>query len=254
MNSGSLSQAYFKAKGLARLYRIDAFLIIMLGYICPSLIFGLKISIQYFVQALFISGISVNFIYSLNSIMDVEIDRINKSFRPLISGIISINTAKTYCFILLIISVFYPWFLFENNISVYSTLIFPVIGLLYSNKFFPFKKILILSAILTSSLLVLPIIIGMLESGLFSLHFYFPLCVFLYCLGVVPLKDIEDKEGDKQFNSQNWANSLGDKKLIYFSVIYLLIIGFIGFVLFSLFILSACYSNCSAIIYFIFIK
>jgi len=239
-----------------RLYRPDAFLITFISFIVPLVYIGIPLGWNDLILGLLISGISVNAIYTLNSYFDADIDRVNKPERPLPSGALSKKNAFVYATGLIILSVLYPLFL-QCSWSIRILLeIFPVIALLYSNSVFPFKKFASLAVVLTSILLVLPMLIGLHQHALL---FQYKLVVgvfFGYCLAVIPLKDIEDEKGDVQFDSQNWAAIFGVQRLIALSlacqgslllIIYTLIdsqtlkAALIAFVMFNMLVTAAFY-------------
>lgn len=225
-----MNKYYIFYNSLMRLYRLDAFLITFLSYIAPGLLLE-GLDYNGYLYALLTSGISVNFIYSYNSIADAEIDKINKPDRPMASGILSEKNAKTYVFILFLASVIWPFILCKDFYCALLSLIFPMIGVAYSNPFYPLKKRFILAVTATSALLVLPSVISLLHLGRFNDLYYISVFLFVYCFFVVPLKDIEDIAGDVLHGSQNWANKIGVKRLI-FSSFYGLAILFVAVLLF----------------------
>lgn len=207
-----------------KLYRIDVFLITLISYLVPS-VFLVELSAINFFTPFLISAVSVNFIYSYNSIADAEIDKINKPNRPMATGLLKKENATIYTSILLVISILWPIFIYKDNLkSLLLSLCFPVIGILYSNPIYPFKKRIFAAALVTSLLLILPSIVSLIDIHAIHAFWYVPLVFFSYCLFIIPLKDIEDVEGDVLHNAQNWANKIGSKRLIIISIAGLLLV------------------------------
>lgn len=205
------------------LYRVDAFIITALGYLTVLYIFELSLLENHNLWImLYISSIAINFIYSYNSVSDYQIDSINKPHRPIPSGKISIENARIYCYFLLMGSIVFPFFLSKDIVVIILLLLFPLIGILYSHTFFLLKKIMLFSTLLTSMMLVLPIVIALLVNNCLQENIIETFKVFIYCLAVIPLKDIEDIKGDIAHQSENWANKFGIKKLIFLSIVFLL--------------------------------
>lgn len=231
-----------------RLYRIDAFAITLLSYISPLLILKKGLFAQDVIYAFMISGISINSVYSLNSWFDRDIDAVNKPERPIPSGVISAQSALIYSALLTIAASVYPFFL---NIPLLSKLLFitiPFCGVLYSNPVFPFKKKMILSVFVTSYLMVVPVAIGFTINHFMESNFYVPVYLFMYCLAVIPLKDIEDIQGDVMHGSQNWSDRIGDKKLFKVSAAILFLVAASSFIfitdpIYRFFLFAFCFNT-----------
>ena len=205
--------------GLLKLYRIDSFLLTVLSFmVTVYIVNGASFSPATVLLGLSLGVVFVNFIYSLNSYFDTDIDAINKPFRPIPSGVISKPTALKYIFALGLISVLLPFLYFENKNVFYCLYIFPLVGILYSNPVFPFKKKVLLASLLTAIVLILPATVAVLYSSSFEKHWHFIVILFFYCFVLVPLKDIEDVKGDTTFNSDNWSKIAGERKLLLFSM------------------------------------
>jgi 4-hydroxybenzoate polyprenyltransferase len=208
-----------KIFGLLRLYRADSFLITVLSFFITLIIIG----IEEFPVSLILLGLSlgvvfVNFVYSINSYFDASIDAINKPHRPIPSGIVSKNLASKYILFLGALSILLPLFFantFHHYIILYS---FSIIGILYSNPYFPLKRIAPIATFTTSLLLLLPAAIAVIYANRWADYWQYLLLIFLYCLCLVPLKDIEDVEGDVTYNSGNWSNIIGERKLVICSL------------------------------------
>lgn len=199
------------------LFRLDVAIISFLSYLLGAQLAG-GLDFKNFVIGLFVSLASVNFIYSLNSWADREIDKINKPSRPIPSGKIKPGAALVYCIALLAVSLAYPFFVCKSIRAVVLFLLFPLVGIIYSVKPFWLKRNFIASGFLTSITLVLPVALGCFVNakGFYPLPLFAAL--FFYSLSIVPLKDIEDMRGDVACGCGNWFFKLGRRKLLLFSL------------------------------------
>lgn len=210
---------------MINLYRLDVAIIVIFLYFLGSFL-GKGLSLDFgfnILIACLISFISVNFIYSLNSWFDSEIDKLNKPERPIPSGKISKKQALIYSIILGIISIIYPIIIFYNRNIKYIFFIFPLIGILYSNKFFSFKKNKYLSMLLIIFNAILVTLTGYLVNNgnkVYSHDIILLLIIFiLSCIGIIPLKDIGDEIGDEHAKNDNWNKDYKKNKLILLSII-----------------------------------
>lgn len=199
-----------------QLFRTDAALIAFISYLTGAELAG-GARLQDLAAAILITFISTNFIYSFNSWADREIDAVNKPWRPIPSKQISPRNALIYSLILLITAVIYPFFIANSLCTLLLFQLLPLLGLLYSAKPFSFRRYSILSTLTISSGLVTPLMLGYFmntsETKLLPLFFG----LFIYCLSVVPLKDIEDAEGDRAFGINNLYLCYG-KRLTLFTL------------------------------------
>jgi 4-hydroxybenzoate polyprenyltransferase len=168
--------------------------------------------------AALMTAFSMNFVYSINSWADWKIDLINKPGRPIPAGKLTRRSAFIYCMFLLAVSVIFPVIVFKSPATLVLFETLPVLGILYSIKPFRFKRFLIPAVATTSLILVVPMMTGyfMNSNDLQILPFF--LILFLYCLSVIPLKDIEDVTGDVHHASNNWMDKLGHRSLFIISL------------------------------------
>lgn len=242
--------------GLLRLYRIDSFLLTVSSFYVTLIITQGNISEpKNVVLGLLLGVVFVNFIYSINSYFDADIDSINKPHRPIPSKAISKFQAGIYIALLGILSLIMPLFFIEQKILLLALYAFPIVGVLYSNPFYPLKKNAIAAPLLTTIILTLPAFIAVLCNNNPQKYFSYVIIIFFYCLCMVPLKDIEDVEGDAQFNSDNWATIYGEKRLVLTSLAGLFIVSAAAFVFRNIpgFILLSAVFLCAAIVEIIFI-
>lgn len=176
---------------LMSLYRGDVRIVTFLAAIAGHYMSYHAISLMMFVEALFISLFLYNFVYVLNSISDIEEDRINKPKRALPSGDISLRTAWIYLAIIVAASVLCIPLLFTglNLFFAYLVLFF---GVIYSLKPVAIKNVPILASFITGWGMAHPLFItGSSGITVFAI-------AFIFCAaGVTLLKDLTDIEGDR---------------------------------------------------------
>lgn len=179
-----------------RLTRLDVTLIALASYLVGVRL-AARITATDLWGALGVSLISTNFIYSFNAWADRSIDAINKPCRPIPAGLIAPSAALRYSTTLLVMSLIYPFFLTTSPLALGLLLVLPVLGLIYSAEPIRLKRRAWAAVAVTATGLVLPVQIGAFAhtSDLDAVPFF--LVMFVYCLSVVPLKDIEDAEGDR---------------------------------------------------------
>jgi 4-hydroxybenzoate polyprenyltransferase len=204
---------------LLQLYRLDV-AVISFGAYAAGLVFSGGIHLVDLPVGLAISLISFNYIYSLNSIEDRDIDRVNKPERPIPAGKLPIGLAQRYVTILLILSVVYPFFVKTGTINLVLFLLLPLLGWAYSRPPFHLKTKLITAVVSIACMYTTPLAIGLTArlDTLGSVQITLLGYIFLFCLSIVPLKDIEDMEGDQLHGSRNFLASLGMNRLLAISL------------------------------------
>lgn len=197
-----------KALGFLQLYRADVFIrysfLYLLGcYVAAGSSFEFAWNA---LVSLLLSGLSFNFIYSLNSWADADIDAINKPHRPIPAGVITKHEALTYILALLVLSVAYPPLLFGISWPALCFLWFPIAGILYSNPVFAFKKQKYLALLLITATVLWVGLLGYFLNGGVVNGVFLTLSVILVAGGIVavPLKDIPDVAGDTVKGAENW--------------------------------------------------
>jgi len=200
-----------------KLYRLDVASISFFSYLVGAQLAN-NLNLQNTAIGLAISLISTNFVYSFNSWADWEIDKTNKPHRPIPSGKLEPKSAFIYSMVLLALSTLYPFLVFKSYFTLVLFLLLPLLGLLYSAHPVRLKRYFILAVLTTSTILIIPILLGyyMNASGTSNLSFF--VALFIFCLAVIPLKDIEDIKGDTQHRCQNWYDKLGENRLLSFSL------------------------------------
>ncbi|MEM4598841.1 MAG: UbiA family prenyltransferase [Candidatus Diapherotrites archaeon] len=204
------------------LYRADVAFISFFCYLLGAL-FADGLETLDLLVAFLVSIISLNFVYCINSWADAQIDKINKPNRPMAKGIIKPKDALAYCSLLLALSLLWPYSVFGLSWHAHIFLVFPIGGLLYSVEPFRFKRNHILSLLLASIVLILPLSSGYLVNRGSQTNVPYIFSIFLYALAILPLKDIEDVKGDSAFHCKNWFALLGRQKLLFYSLAVLLL-------------------------------
>ena len=204
---------------LLQLYRLDV-AVISFGAYAAGLAFSGGVSLADLPVGLMISLISFNYIYSLNSIEDHHIDLINKPHRPIPSGILPLGIAQRYVTLLLVLSVAYPFFVQTDIINLVLFLLLPLLGWAYSRPPLHLKTKAIHAMVSIAFMYTTPVAIGLTsrQAALSSFDLILLSYIFLFCLSIAPLKDIEDVEGDQLHGSRNFLALLGMSRLLAVSL------------------------------------
>jgi geranylgeranylglycerol-phosphate geranylgeranyltransferase len=177
--------------------------------IISSIICGASfISLDIVLGALSLTGLAASG-YILNDIFDIEIDKINRPNRALPSGIISLNEAKLYYLLILVISYIFAFFS-GKPIIIFNTIIVLLL-VLYSYKL---KSIIIIGNIFVASVTASALILG----GILTNNIIASIipAVFAFQVNLIReiIKDIEDIEGDKANNTITFAGKYGIEKSV----------------------------------------
>jgi len=160
--------------------------------------------------------------YVINDVYDIEIDKINKPKRPLPSGRVKIETAKTIAVSLFILGIALSLFL---NIYAFIVALLTSISLYYYAK--NLKKEGVLGNVIVASTSALSAFYGGLAyfEGSWVIRTAIPtLYIFFFTLSREFIKGIEDIEGDKANGVKTLAVRLGIQKTWIISKIILLIL------------------------------
>lgn len=214
--------SFLKIKNYLSLHRLDVALISFFSYLVGSRLAGSFNSLEV-VIGLAVSLISFNFIYSFNSWSDWRNDEVNKPSRPIPAGRVKPRQAFIYSMILLALAFAYPIFVYRSSLTLFLFWLLPILGLLYSAKPIYLKKYSFLAILTISLILIIPLLLGYFMNAVdFKLVPFF-LILFIFCLTIIPLKDIEDAKGDKKAGIKSLLLVVGQKKLLFFSLIGLTI-------------------------------
>jgi len=196
-----------------KLFRLDVAIIAFVSYLLGVRLVT-SVNVPDCMIAMAVSLVSTNFIYSFNAWADWRIDAINKPERPIPAGVILPGAAFRYSMALLCVSVFYPFFIANSGLTLFLFLLLPVLGLVYSAKPFSPKRYAIPAVLITSAGLIIPIQLGYFMHAPDYSAVPFFLVLFLYCVSVVLLKDIEDVRGDVRFGMDNLFRKYGRRLLV----------------------------------------
>jgi len=178
---------------------------------------GGSLSWQVALAAFAMAAVTMNYVYLVNGVTDVEEDRINSPDRPLSTGAVTVSEGWAYVNTLLAIGVVYPFFLhptWSQRVMVWALL---AMGYLYSVPPVRFKRWPPLATLYLVVNFNLPIVLGhQVAGGAEALPPYLFATVALF-LANMPLKDIGDSEGDAQVGLANWSNWLGQPGLLWMS-------------------------------------
>lgn len=208
------------ALAFLRLYRVDAALISFMSYALGLLLAG-PLTARLLAPGLLLSLVTFNFIYSVNAWADLRADSLNHPRRPLPAGDLSPRSALIYCAALLVASAIFPFFAFDGRYERAAALGLVALGALYSAPPVRLKRFALLSPPLIALMYVAPMTIGLQRheepfgAGRWEVVAFFG----LYCLAVLPLKDITDVEGDEADGCQNWLALLGRTRLLALSAL-----------------------------------
>jgi geranylgeranylglycerol-phosphate geranylgeranyltransferase len=161
----------------------------------------------------------------INDIFDIEIDRINRPSRPLLSGLIKINFALFFYFILVLISLSLSLLIGQSAFTI--VLISHLILFLYSKYL---KKVPLIGNVTVAFLTGLVFIFGGVTVGNASVAIIPASFAFLINLIREIVKDMEDIEGDRKADLITFPIKFGFQK----SKILILVIT-ISLVLFTLY-------------------
>ena len=208
-----------------RLFRPDAALISMASYLIGAAMAGGPDALD-IKRALLLTIIPVNFIYSINCWADRDLDAVSKPYRPIPKGLLSAQNALRYCIGLLAASIVLPFFLYTSSLAIGLSLLLPLLGIIYSIEPFRFRNRPWLDTLTISLGLVLPMILAWVSRGLGTTpplpRFSLFLIIWLYCLGTVSLKKIEETDEDQAAGIPNLYLIHG-RKFIYYSFAVLLL-------------------------------
>ena len=209
---------------LLRLYRPDVAAISFGAYVFGLVAAG-GVELWELAVGFAISIVSFNYIYSLNSIEDRHLDRVNKPERPLAAGTLPLRVARRYVTVLLVLSLIYPFLVYANVTNLALFLILPILGWAYSSPPLRLRTRLIPALLSIVLMYLAPISIGFTYrlDVLRDVHAVILGYFFLFSISVIPLKDIEDVGGDQLLDSKNWRTTLGLRRLLALSLIGLVL-------------------------------
>ncbi|MHA1977533.1 MAG: geranylgeranylglycerol-phosphate geranylgeranyltransferase [Candidatus Hodarchaeales archaeon] len=142
--------------------------------------------------------------YTINDIFDIEIDKINVPHRPIPSGLVSLQGAKWFSVITLLLGLFFAFLI--DFIAVFLALSGIILLYLYAARF---KRSGFIGNLIVALLAAIPFIFGGFVTESYNTLIYPASFAFLINLGRELIKDIEDVHGDKLENVQSIALRYG---------------------------------------------
>lgn len=188
-------------------------LLLALGmFLIFSLLFEVSVNSIFFL-AILVVAITDSSASVLNSISDVNTDKINRKLRPLAKGVISMKLAFLFFILLFVFSLTVSFFLsFLLLVAVIFRILFEII---YS--FGKIKNVYPLNYIFTGlSYAVIPLFCVISIAENFSLKILLePIFLFLILsVTFAPLKDVEDYKGDKELNVKTLSVLFNNNKVV----------------------------------------
>ena len=160
--------------------------------------------IIYIVLGCVVSGFISAFGYAINDFFDVEIDKINVPHRPIPSGLVSLEGAKMYCAIMVVLGVIFA--ILIDIVAVILALSGIILLFLYAARF---KRSGFPGNLIVALLASIPFLFGGFVTASYETLIYPASFAFLINLGRELIKDIEDVDGDKLENVQSIALKYG---------------------------------------------
>lgn len=212
-----------KFRSLLKLYRADVAILVFFGTIAGRIL-TTELVFIHFVQALFLSMFTYNFVYTLNAITDMPEDSINKPWRPLPAGSVSTREAFLWlCFLTLGSASLIP--VLFNGIEIFLAYLIMFLGMSYSIPPFVFKKRAFLAPMITGWGVVHPLFLtGKAEIASLSLS------LLVHGFAVTFLKDLSDIKGDRKAGRKTITDIISLAHLVLLSS-FLNIVSIIGFLL-----------------------
>jgi len=142
----------------------------------------------------------------INDYFDVEIDRVNKPFRPLPANVVVVSSVLDFAIILFALGIFLSIFIFPS--AVFVAVITSVGLFFYSAKI---RQTVFLGNIAVSLFSALAFIYGGIAVGRWHEALVPAGLAFLFHLGREIIKDIEDQSADKTVSAQTLPLRFGTK-------------------------------------------
>ncbi|WP_292461130.1 UbiA family prenyltransferase [Methanothermococcus sp.] len=178
---------------------------------------GFKLDLMYNILiASFIVYLICGFGNALNDIYDIEIDRINKPFRPLPSNKISLKNAKIFSWLLVTIGLLLSMF---NNVCFVIAIINALALYLYAKKY---KRNKIIGNLMVAYLTGSVFIFGGASVNNIGITLILFLCAMFATWSREIIKDFEDMEGDLKEGVMSLPIKYG-KKSLYIAGIFLMV-------------------------------
>ncbi len=203
----------------------EYFIITTLSIIAFSLMLTKTIILTEIIGPILIVTLVMIGLNSINNVSDLEIDRLNKPKRPLVSGKITKKSAVTLGLMAFLLALLIAVSI--DLVAIGLTALAILAAISYSVKPFRFKRILLGSNIIGAFIYaVFPyLLMWNVTNGDGSIVFllFFGGLIF----SIAPIKDIEDLKGLKKFGIKSIASSVGIKHTMGLVIFLLLLLNFI---------------------------
>jgi geranylgeranylglycerol-phosphate geranylgeranyltransferase len=173
---------------------------------------------------------------TINDYYDIDIDKINKPYRPLAAGAIPPNRAKIYSYILFAMGIAGSIFIHKAAFAIAA--LTSVLLFLYS---YHFKRTVLLGNVVVSFVSGLAFIYGGLAVNNATITVIPAVFAFFYHLGREILKDIEDVLGDQSSNAKTFPIRYGVNPSRWLITIIFLLLIFLTFIPYSVGIFGKIY-------------
>jgi 4-hydroxybenzoate polyprenyltransferase len=208
------SQAYFNLIGFSK--SVEGILILLIGFFLYA-----NTDLDRLVMSVLIICSFISFTYTFNDVHDIEIDRINKKDKPLVTGVFSVGFARLIAGYFFIITLIFGLATKDIVYVVFSVLLLSL-GFVYSYPPLSFsKKTLLTLPTMLAGYVLIPFYMGVYSaSGLFpSLTDHLIIVGLMLMLASrIILKDIRDRKGDKAHGRRTLALSLENKYVFLLSL------------------------------------
>lgn len=141
---------------------------------------------------------------SINDFFDLEIDRINKPYRPLPQGEISLSSVLPFSFFLFLLGIFLSFWV--RSLGILLAFLACGLLILYSSRL---KRTLLWGNLTVSFVAALAFIYGGIATKDFKLSLIPATFALLFHLGREILKDVEDLKGDYALGTSTMPIKLG---------------------------------------------
>jgi 4-hydroxybenzoate polyprenyltransferase len=213
-----------KLRGFVDLLRPFTLLAPLVGGLCGAILGAKSEDFRNFDLLQLIYGVGTLVIINaasnaLNQVTDLEIDRINKPYRPIPSKIVSVNEALSVAALLYAFALFRAFLLNSIFFGFVSIIIGVTMG--YSLPPLRFKKRLLLSNV---SIAMGRGLLGFVAAWTIFGYVWDPFpwilgsIMFVYLLGTATTKDFTDIAGDKKYGIKTLPTIYGTKKSALFTI------------------------------------
>ncbi len=146
----------------------------------------------------------------INDLLDVEVDKINKPYRPIPSGQVSKNQALAFALALFAFGWLASFFVSPGH--GLGAVLVTSLSVAYSLRL---RRYLLIGNVLVAAVSCYPLFAGGLLMQAFDRLTLPLIAVFLFITGREMLKDAEDVAGDSRFKNSSIANMWGTPAAIY---------------------------------------